>query len=329
LRGFPIRTKSIALLLVIVAGSAAYYYFVYRPAHRPPAEYAYVMPDTLEVLDAPAEVRMVMDSLRRGDRVEVIARRPNWVRVRAANRRTGWVDAKSLLDAKTYEDGQRLLQELGNLPPQAVGRTTGITNLRLEPSRDAPVLAQLPERQKAEVLGRRWVVRPSSPDQATPIEEAWYLIRADSYAGWLLGRFVALDIPESISMYAQGTNLVAWLVLDTVDDRGQQVPQYLLADRMGTQEVDFNHIRVLTWWATRQRYATAYVESRLRGYFPIRVVHLDGVPHFRLRLLDKSGRKVQKVYRLLGTITRPLGTVEGWESDAMPGGAVSPHKRRR
>jgi hypothetical protein len=148
-------------------------------------------------------------------------------------------------------------------------------------------------------------------------------------AGWVLGRFVELDIPEALSMYAQGTNLVAWVILNTVEDNGQQVPQYLAADRVGTQEVDFNHFRVFTWWVNHHRYATAYVESGLNGYFPIRVAHRDGAPYFRLRLVDDSGRKFQKVYGLFDTFTRPVGIVEGWESDAMPAQPPARHRRRK
>jgi hypothetical protein len=90
--------------------------------------------------------------------------------------------------------------------------------------------------------------------------------------------------------------MVAWLTLNTVEDDGRTVPQYLAADRVGSPEVDFTHIRVFTWWSARQQYATAYVESNLQGYFPIRVQQVEGAPHFRLRLVDRSGQKIQKVW---------------------------------
>lgn len=290
-----------------------------------------MLPNTLEVVDTPAEVRMVIDSLKSGDRVEVMARTRNWTKVRLADGHTGWVEAKDLLDDETHEAGRRLLQALASLPVQAVGRTSGPVNLRHEPSREAAQLTQLAENRKVEVFGRRLVERPPQPNQSTSsvVREAWYLVRVDSWAGWVLGRFVSLDIPELLSMYAQGTNVVAWLVLNTVVDGGQQAPQYLVADRIGTQEVDFNHLRVFTWWIKDHKYVTAYVESGLNGYFPIRVTSLAGVPYFRLRLIDQDGRKFQKVYGLFDTITRPLGTVDGWESDALPVRPAPRHRRRR
>jgi hypothetical protein len=191
-------------------------------------------------------------------------------------------------------------------------------------------LAQLPNNQKLDVFGRKIVERPSQLDQPSspPVKEAWYLVRADGRAGWVLGRFVTLDLPEPLGAYAQGSNIVAWLVLNTVPDGDRQVPQYLAADRVGNQDVDFTHIRVFTWWTKNHRYVTAYTERGLQGYFPIRLVQTGSVPYIRLNLVDADGNKIQKVYGLFGTITRPLGFVEGWESNAMPSRPPSRRGRR-
>jgi hypothetical protein len=311
---------------------AAYYYLVYRPAHAAPLEVAYVLPESLGVMDSPAQIRVGVAVLKQGDRVEVLQRTKNWARVRMADGRTGWVEATDLLDAASFAKGQQLLEELASAQPQAAGHTVGAANLRLEPARDAPQLVQLPANQSVELFGRRLAERapqPGVPPPSEPVRDAWYLIRAESKAGWVLGRLVTLDVPEAIGMYAESINLVGWMVLNTVDDNGRQVPQYLVADRQGTGEFDFNHIRVFTWWSKRQEYVTAYVESNLNGYFPMRVTPIAGVPHFRLRLLNRYGRKIQKVYAMFDTIVRPVGTVEGWESNALPARPVSKARRPR
>lgn len=278
------------------------------------------------MVDTPAEVRIVVGSLKGGDRLEVISRTRNWARVKTSEGLTGWVELKDLLDSQTYEEGQQLLRGLAGLLAQADGHTSGIVNLRLEPSRDGAQLGQLTESQKVQVFGRRLVDRPAPPDQpsAPKVRDAWYLVRANGHAGWVLGRFVALNIPAALSPYAQGSNMVAWVVIKTVTDGDQSVPEYLVADRMGTQDVDFTHIRVFTWWVKNHHYVTAYVESDLKGFFPIRVAVLNGAPYFRLRLVDDQGEKFQKVYRMFDTITRAVGTVPGWESDALPT-ASQPH----
>jgi hypothetical protein len=290
---------------------------------------AYVLPSSLEVVDTPAEIRLAVESVKAGDQVQVLLRARNWAKVKLADGHTGWVECKDLLDSQTYEASQKLMKDLESLPVQAEGHAPESINLRFEPSRDATSLAQLPNNQKLEVFGRKIVERPSQLDQpsSSPLKEAWYLVRADGRAGWVLGRFVSLDIPAPLGDYAQGFNLVAWLVLNTVPDEGRQVPQYLAADRVGNPAVDFTHIRVFTWWVKNHRYVTAYAESGLQGFFPIRVAQTGKVPYFRLNLVDRGGNKFQKVYGLFDTITRPLGFVEGWESNAMP--APSPSRRGR
>jgi hypothetical protein len=316
----PIRRKIVILVIVLAAAGAVFNVWRSRRESRAP-EAAYILADSAPVMDSPAQVRLEVASLRHGERVEVLERTRNWARVSISDGRRGWIELVRLIDARSYEKGQQLLRDLTHAPVQAVGHTAGLANLRAEPARDAPQLAQLPANQTVEVFGRRLVDRPpqpGAPAASEPPRDAWYLVRADTKAGWVLGRLITLDIPEAISHYAQTTNLVAWLTLNTVEDNGRAMPQYLAADRVGTPEHDFTHIRVFTWWSARQQYATAYVESNLKGYFPIRVIQVDGAPHFRLRLVDRSGRKVQKVYRMVDTIVRPVGTVDGWESNAMP-----------
>lgn len=315
---------------MFAAIGAAYYYFFYRPAHALAVEAAYVLPPTVLMVDTPAEVRIVVGALKGGERVDVITRTRNWAQVRTSDNVTGWVENGNLLDSHTYESGQKLLREVLNTSPQAEGHTSGIINLHLEPSRDSVQLAQLSENLKVQIYGRRWVDRsvPAGPPSAPKIRDAWYLIRQDARAGWVMGRFVALDIPEKLAPYAQGSNLVAWVVLKDVDDAGQKVPEYLTAERLGTREADFSHIQVFTWWTKNHEYVTAYTESGLNGYFPLRVAEVNGVPYFRLRLMDDQGQKYQKVYGLFDTITREVGTVPGWESDAMPAPPESRQHRR-
>jgi hypothetical protein len=331
------------VILAVTAG-AAYYHFVYVPAHTATEEVAYVLAKSAIVVDTPAEIRLDVAKLKNGQRVEVVRRTHNWAQIRLADGNMGWIESKDLLDSPTYERGRQLLAEIEKTQPQALGHTTNEANLRLEPSREAPQLTFLQPNEKVEVFGRRMVERPpadsnaptpAGPAEATsspaPIRDAWYLIRAGSHAGWTLGRFITLDVPSDIEPYAQGINLVAWLVLNTLDDPAspnRKVPEYLVADRIGTQEYDFNHIRVFTWWVKNRHYVTAYVGSNLNGYLPIRVTRVGGVPQFRLRLVDEQGRKYQKVYGMFDTVVRPLGTVDGWESDAIPARPTARPRRR-
>ena len=320
-----IKVRIILGLILISAAAAAYYHYRRKPQKIESTEAAYVVPASVEVADSPAEVHSILTSLKSGERVGVVSRTARWVRIRLADGRTGWVEAKALLDAATQQKADRLLKELEPLEPQAAGHTTTATSLHLEPTRESIQLAEFPGNLPVQVFGRQIVARTSpsqggkgAASQAKPRRDAWYLVRAQSRAGWVLGRLVSLEIPQGLALYAQESNLVAWLVLNSVDDNGHEVPQYLVADRIGTQDFDFSHIRVFTWWVKHHKYVTAYVESNLNGYFPIRVVHGLDKPYFRLRLVDEENEKYQKVYGLFSTIVRPIGTVQGWESEAMP-----------
>lgn len=277
------------------------------------------------MLDTPAVVHTVLAILNYGDRVDVMRREGDWARVRVKSGNVGWVNTKELVPAKIYLEGRKLLQQLSSQQVQAEGHTVLAVNLHLEPGRDAPELGLLSMGQSLDVYNRRMVARRTAHNAESrsttipPVQDAWYLVRAGSRAGWVLGRMLTLDIPQAISQYAANYNTVAWFVLDTVRDGDNNVPQYLVADREGTVKYDFTHVRVFTWSLRAHHYVTAFVRSGLQGLFPIRVEHRGKIPYFRLRLVNDKGNKFQSVYGLFGTFVRRIGTVEGWKSDAMPG----------
>jgi hypothetical protein len=291
----------------------ANYFLTYTPIQRL-NQTAYVVPDSLQVWDTPAEIRTRLATLKSGELVHVLGSFHYWTHVRMVNGQDGWVSEDGLMPSETHEAEERLLSTLSDLPVQATGQSADVDNIHVEPSRTAAVVAEVNPEQRLQIFGRRMVQRPSGFSNHP---QAWYLVREGFHAGWILGRLVRLDIPQSISAYAQDTNIVAWLVLDTVDDNGHRVPQYVVADRAGRQACDFTHIRVLTWWKRKHTYATSYREGQMKGYFPILVASEGSVPHFRLRLED-DGVKYQKIYGLFDTITRVMGTADTWRSDAMP-----------
>jgi Bacterial SH3 domain len=319
-----IRSRTIVIISILILAVVVGVYWLRSSKRQTPLPQEYVISPSLDLLDSPAVVHTVLAILQYGDRVEVMRREGDWARVRVSGGNNGWVNTKELVPAKTYLSGQQLLQQLSDRQIQATGRTVLAVNLHLEPGREAPELGLLSQGQSLDVYDRRMVARNTATNEgdqtasAAPIQNAWYLVRSDSRAGWVLGRMLTLDIPQGISQYAADYNTVAWFVLNTVRDGDSKVPQYLVADREGTVEFDFTHIRVFTWSLRAHHYVTSYVQSGLRGSFPIRVEHVDNVPYFRLRLVDAKGNKFQGVYGLFDTIVRPIGTVEGWESNVMP-----------
>ena len=324
--GRPIRTKSIVIIACIALAAilGAYVLWFRGSSTSAPLEAEYVTSPSLDLLDTPAVVHKVLAVLKYGDQVEILKKEGTWARVRTPSGHEGWLITNELVPAKIYEGGRELLHELSSRQVQATGHTVLATNIHLQPDRDAPDLGMLTEGLSLDVFDRRMVARKAAGSKTRQMssspapQDAWYLVRSGPRAGWILGRRITLDIPQAISQYAANYNTVAWFVLNTVRDGDANVPQYLAADREGTVEYDFTHVRVFTWSVRAHHYVTSFVKSGLRGSFPIRVEHIHDIPYFRLRLVDRKGNKYQSIYGLFHTLVRPVGTVKGWESTAMP-----------
>jgi len=117
---------------------------------------------------------------------------------------------------------------------------------------------------------------------------------AGPVAGWVLARFVELDLPNAVKDYASSADLhvVAWFELNRVPDgSGGEAPQYLVAGSHGGEggSCDFTMLRVYTWSTGRKRYETAYVESNLCGQLPIRISSGAKDPEFQFSDVDNGG----------------------------------------
>ena len=140
-------------------------------------------------------------------------------------------------------------------------------------------------------------------------------------AGWILARFIELDLPGPVRDYASSSDLhvVAWFELNRVPDgSGGQVPQYLVAGSHGGEgkACDFTILRVYTWSTARKRYETAYVESNLCGHLPIRVSSGSLGPEFRFADVDQ--KDANRIYVMHQTVVRRI-------SNKSPAQASPPH----
>jgi hypothetical protein len=126
-------------------------------------------------------------------------------------------------------------------------------------------------------------------------------------AGWVLARFVELDLPGPVKDLASSANLhvIAWFELNRVPDGdGGDVPQYLVAGSRGGvgQACDFTMLRVYTWGTKRKRYETAYVESDLCGNLPIHISSGAKGPQFQFPDVNEGG--TDRTYIMLQTTVR-------------------------
>ncbi|HLZ92732.1 MAG TPA: SH3 domain-containing protein [Candidatus Acidoferrum sp.] len=309
---------------------------------RPKREYlgeAYVSERSTTLWSSVAQVREPIDTLHYGDRVEVLARRNDSVKVRTAGGATGWVDARLLLEPALWQRSVKLLNAAKAMPVQARGRTKVQTNLRVEPGRTQPRLYQFGRGVHVEVVGRAvsdWVQvndeRENNEAQQAKKED-WFLVRGMAtrppgeasarasesntttqpgdqtvpIAGWVVARFVELDLPDPVREGMASANIrpIAWLELNRVPTPSGEQPQYLVAGTRNAegQLCDFTVIRVFTWNQKRTRYETAFIENNLCGQLPIR---LDkgpkGEPEFRFHQME--GAKEERIYRMTQTVVR-------------------------
>jgi hypothetical protein len=341
------RIHTILIIFGVLLGVA---YWLLRPAHPLVREQAYISERKATVWNRLATVREPAASLNYGERVGIIESKPwsgaDYVRVLAAGGATGWMDAKQLMPAELWQRALGNLEKSKSMPRQASGKTKVLTNLRVEPGRAAPRSFQFARDVPVEILARAAVERPAEEsstaekaeaqagDQAAPRHEDWLFIRgrdadAGDLAGWVLGRFIELDLPAPLRDYAAGIRFVAWFVLNSApsapssageraegarEGKPAEMPQYLAAGVTGGegQPCDFTLLRFYTWNSTRRRYETAYIESNFCARLPIRVTPIPAgadleksEASFSFTAIGKSGDETRE-YRMKQNVVRRI-----------------------
>ena len=324
-------------LLALVALVA----WMLRPKHETLGE-AFVSEKVAPLLSSIAQVREQVGALHYGERVDVIGKRNDYVKVRTSAGTVGWVESRQLMEPALWQRSIKLLDETRSMPVQARGRTKVSTNLRVQPGRMEPRLYKFGRNVPVEIVGRAvadWVQvtdeKDSSNEPQETKKEDWFLVRgvatrppgdasaraAEStnttqpgdqtapIAGWVVARFIELDLPDAVREGANSANIhpLAWFELNRVSDPSGDKPQYLVAAARGPegQVCDFTALRVYTWYVRKSRYETAFIENNLCGQLPVRLGKgPKGEPEFRFRVMD--GNKEERVYRLIQTVVRRI-----------------------
>jgi SH3-like domain-containing protein len=303
-----------------------------RPGGRA-LEVAYVSAVQAVLRDHVAAVYEKTGVVKNGDRVEVLDHDRRFVKVRTANGTIGWVEQRFLVGQEIYDQIQKLTADNQNDPVQAQGVTRNDTNLHVEPGRDTEHLYQISSGEKLSLLKRGTADKPGTfmppprsaksgnnppnekkqpaPPTPVPVIEDWWLVR-DSHnrVGWVLSRMIDLDVPLDVAQYAEGQRIVAFFMLDQVQDGDKKVAQYLtvLTEPKDGLPFDFNQIRVFTWNVRKHRYETAYRE-RIEGVLPVTVSQenfdKEGMlPVFTIRVQNEDGKVSERKYKLNTPIVR-------------------------
>jgi hypothetical protein len=152
-----------ALLLVLVV---ALYLRLHHSA--PPLEIAYAGNRTVAVYSTSAQVRERVATVSFGDRLEVLQRFQNQVKVRTTSGVVGWIGEGDLLSADLWQTLKDLEAKSVTMPVVARGHTRVLSNLRIEPGRDSPRVRQLNKDIPVELMARQpELVAPAANASAT------------------------------------------------------------------------------------------------------------------------------------------------------------------
>jgi hypothetical protein len=245
-----------------------------------------------------------------------------------------------LLSADVWQTAKDLTKKAATMPVEARGHTKALSNLHIEPGRDSLRIRQLYKNTALDVLARQPVsaaaVRGGGAEEDPKAESAgkkedWWLVLAHNsdqttMAGWVMGRFIDLDVPAPLPDYASsaGMRIVGWFELNRVVDASQNAkPQYLLVGTHGAegQPCDFSLLRVYTWGQKKERYETAFVESDVCGKLPVKIIKAStpgGEVRFEFQNLSGKGSE-QRTYVMRQTVVRRVREA----------GEPQPRKRKR
>ena len=299
-------------------------------------EIAYVSAVQSNLRDHVAAVYEKAGLVKNGERVEVLDHDRRFVKVRTPRGETGWIEQRCLVGQDVYDQIQKLTADNHNDPVQAQGVTRNDTNLHVAPGRDSDHLYQISSGEKLSLLKRGTAEKPGAVappsrsaarsaasvdakngnpknDKKEPVLviEDWWLVRdSNNRVGWVLARMVDVDVPLDVAQYAEGQRIVAFFILNKVQDGDKKIPEYLTAvtEPKDGLPFDFNQIRVFTWNVRHHRYETAYRE-RMDGMLPVTVSQetfdKEGeLPVFVIRVQDDSGNVTERKYKLNTPIVR-------------------------
>jgi hypothetical protein len=323
-QGIVIRKMMVGLALFTIVAGAAYLHFHHG---KSPLDVAYAGNRQVVLYSTTAQVREPVGTVPFGERLDVLDRFDDQVNVRTHNGLTGWVNERELLSAELWAKARDLETKAATMPVEARGHTRVLTNLHIDAGRDAPRIRQLAKDLPIDILARQ-IADVSSANHAASDEdnaavepaqtkkEDWWFVRAHTpdqttVSGWILGRFIALDVPEPLPDYASsaGMRVVAWFDLNRVkDSSGNPKTQYLLLATKGPegQPCDFSSVRVYTWGAQRNRYETAFVDGNVCGKLPVTLTPDPRTPgDATFSFTDLSGgTSVTRTYQKRQTIVR-------------------------
>jgi hypothetical protein len=261
----------------------------------------------------------------------------SWLQVRLKDdaETNGWIEARHVVRQDIVNQTAEIAGKSAEMPPIARGRLKVNQRLRLQAGREAPVAATLSRGTEFDIIGKAQTSfkpekakpkpgvsstnadqddEPDEPDEPEEQTDVWYRVRLDEgmiiRGGWVLAQSVSLEVPDEIlHLEGEGRRFVAWLnVGNTIDPQAKDPSQtqrnnYVTFMRRGNapDDVDFERIYCLFWDADTRNYYAPYVDSDLRGVFPVAFRDEGGRKIITANVLDAENKPVPIELEIIAT----------------------------
>jgi hypothetical protein len=136
-----------------------------KPERTPVIGHAYAGPATLNLHKEIDSKSATVTTVRHGDKLEIVAQRRRWYRVRTASGMEGWTSDRELLDTAQMRRLRTLAADTTGLPSQGVATTFSILNVHTEPLRQSPSFVQVREKEKVDVIAHKVTERSAASER--------------------------------------------------------------------------------------------------------------------------------------------------------------------
>lgn len=124
---------------------------------------AYVAPASLNLRRELTQKNSSVAMLKHGDKVDIIDMRRRFVKVRTAKGAEGWVDSLQLLSPAQMDQIRRDTEHALTLPSEGSAGVFEALNIHIDPSRQSPAFARIPEGGSVAVLAHRLTPKSNEP----------------------------------------------------------------------------------------------------------------------------------------------------------------------
>ncbi|MEO7145117.1 MAG: hypothetical protein ABI165_16590 [Bryobacteraceae bacterium] len=159
----PVRqwlSAVVILLFLFLAGCDS------QSDRAPAIGVAYVGPETLNLRKDLAPKSPASGTVKHGDRLEILATRRRFIKVRTPRNIEGWTDGRLLMTPEQMDSLRHMAENAALLPSQGAAAAYEPLNMHTEPSRQAPSFHRISENAKVDVVAHRVAPRVQNQESA-------------------------------------------------------------------------------------------------------------------------------------------------------------------